>query len=168
MHLCYTRCRYRQSFEYISDYLSLDGLKIWQEELARIISFHVQQECNAFHKKKIYDWQSEFQSEAIPIPVHPPLDGYSTSFVGRLVRELLQRTERVSTRYVDAKSAWVDGGGKELVGMRTMTLLHRSIGAAGLRGVDRTLASLIVRDLNDVVGCARMRLCTCGCVWVDV
>ena len=142
---------YRQSFEYISDYLSLDGLKIWHEELARIISFHVQQECNAFHKKKIYDWQSEFQSEAIPIPVHPPLDGYSTTFVGRLVRELLQRTERVSTRYVDAKSAWVDGGGKELVGMRTMTLLHRSIGATGLRGIDRTLASLIVRDLHDVV-----------------
>ena len=81
---------YRQSFEYISDYLSLDGLKIWHEELARIISFHVQQECNAFHKKKIYDWQSEFQSEAIPIPVHPPLDGYSTTFVGRLVRELLR------------------------------------------------------------------------------
>ena len=44
---------FRRSFEYIQDYASLYGLKIWQEEFSRIIHFHVEQECNSFLKKKV-------------------------------------------------------------------------------------------------------------------
>jgi len=83
---------FRLSFEYISDYVSIYGLKIWQEELTRIINFNVEQECNVFLRKKTYEWQSRFQSEAIPIPLYPPADDHSATFVGRLVRELLLRT----------------------------------------------------------------------------
>lgn len=31
------------SFEYIQDYISMYGLKIWQEEMSRIINYNVEQ-----------------------------------------------------------------------------------------------------------------------------
>jgi WASH complex subunit strumpellin len=149
--LDHTLSGFRLSFEYISDYVSIYGLKIWQEELTRIINFNVEQECNVFQRKKTYEWQSRFQTEAIPIPLFPPVDDHSVTFMGRLVRELLLQTDRASTTFFDSHSGWLDGGGNEVVGTRTFSLLHRSIGTAGLRGVDRTLGFLIMRDLNDVL-----------------
>ena len=34
---------YRRSFEYIQDYVSLHGLRIWQEEFCRIVNFNIEQ-----------------------------------------------------------------------------------------------------------------------------
>lgn len=45
---------YRRSFEYISDYIGLSGLKIWQEEFTRIINYNVEQECNSFLRHKVF------------------------------------------------------------------------------------------------------------------
>ena len=124
---------FRVSFEYISDYVSIYGLKIWHEELSRIINFNVEQECNVFQRKKTYEWESQFQSEAIPIPLYPPADEHSRTWIGRLVRELLLQTDRYTTTFFDSQSGWLDAAGRELVATRTFSLLHRSIGTAGLR-----------------------------------
>mmetsp|Transcript_25594 Transcript_25594/g.52071 ORF Transcript_25594/g.52071 Transcript_25594/m.52071 type:complete len:1147 (+) Transcript_25594:262-3702(+) len=143
---------FRKSFEYISDYVNIYGLKIWQEEFSRIINFNVEQECNTFLRKKTYAWESRFQSTAIPIPVYAPVDEHSRTFIGRLVREILLQTDRNKTVYLDAQSGWYDpASGKEVFGIRTCSLLHQSIGAIGVRGVDRTLGFLIARDLQDAV-----------------
>ena len=37
---------FHRSFEYIQDYVNIYGLKIWQEEVSRIINYNVEQECN--------------------------------------------------------------------------------------------------------------------------
>jgi len=141
---------FRKSFEYISDYVNVNGLKIWQEEFTRIVNFNVEQECNTFLKKKTYPWESKYQSEAIPIPVYPPVDEHSRTFVGRLVREVLLQTDRSQTIYLDTHSGWYEpGGGKEVFGIRTCSLLQQSVGPIGVRGIDRTLAFIIVRDLQD-------------------
>ena len=50
-----------RSFEYIQDYVSIYGLKIWQEEVSRIINYNVEQECNSFLRTKV--WLS-----AVPFP----------------------------------------------------------------------------------------------------
>ena len=34
---------YQVSFEYIQDYIKIYGLKMWQEEMTRIVDFNVQQ-----------------------------------------------------------------------------------------------------------------------------
>lgn len=34
---------FRTSFEYIQDYISMYGLKIWQEEMSRIVNYNVEQ-----------------------------------------------------------------------------------------------------------------------------
>jgi len=43
----------RASIEYIQDYINMYGLKIWQEELSRIINYYVEQESNLFLKKQV-------------------------------------------------------------------------------------------------------------------
>ena len=71
---------FRQSFEYIQDYINIYGLKMWQEEFSRVINLNVEQESNQFLKKKIYDWQSIYQSDAIPIPRFQPGNSRSSTF----------------------------------------------------------------------------------------
>ena len=44
---------FRRSFEYIQDYVNIYGLKIWQEEVSRIINYNVDQECNSFLRTKV-------------------------------------------------------------------------------------------------------------------
>lgn len=110
-----------RSFEYIQDYVSIYGLKIWQEEVSRIINYNVEQECNSFLRTKvslrnlksafvidqpigwtksntdlfvnqIQDWQSVYQSTHIPIPKFSSVDE-SATFIGRLCREILRITD---------------------------------------------------------------------------
>lgn len=86
---------HRRSFEYIQDYVNICGLRIWQEEVSRVMGYNVEQECNAFLRTKVQDWQSVHQSRAIPIPSFPPPshDPTSVNFIGRLARELIRITD---------------------------------------------------------------------------
>lgn len=43
-----------RSFEYIQDYVDIHGLKIWQEEVTRIINYNMEQECNSFLRTKVH------------------------------------------------------------------------------------------------------------------
>jgi len=88
-----TMAGYRRSFEYIQDYIGIYGLKIWQEELSRIIGYNVEMECNSFMRAKILDWQSVYQSKVIPVPSFEPCDGQSMTFIGRLAREMIRITD---------------------------------------------------------------------------
>lgn len=53
----------------------------------------MEKECNEFLRKKVQDWQSEYQTVAIPIPSFPPTDTNSVNFIGRLAREILRQTD---------------------------------------------------------------------------
>ncbi len=142
---------FRQSFEYISDYIGVYGLKIWQEEMSRIIHYSVEQECNSFLRKKVYDRQSRFQSDAIPIPNFAPVTerpadkgpspkAPSVNFTGRLTRELLAQTDPKNTVYVESMQGWYDQKGTEVVGIRTFSLLHRGQCTTLLMPLDHALS----------------------------
>lgn len=153
---------FKQSFEYIQDYINMYGLKIWQEEFSRIIKYNVEQECNQFLKKKVFDWQSQYQSDSIPIPRFPPVlvpnQEPSVNFMGRLVRELLAQTSPRLTTYVECMQGWYDVNSTEVVGIRTFSLLSRAAGVLGLTGVDSLLCFMIVRDLSSFVQIYRRRI----------
>jgi len=152
---------FRQSFEYIQDYIGIYGLKIWQEEFSRIIHYCVEQECNSFLRKKVFDHQSRFQSDAIPIPQFAPVTerpatgphgkAASVNFMGRLTRELLAQTDPKHTVYVESMQGWYGPKGEEVVGIRTFSLLHRGVGIFGLTGVDQLLCFMIVSELSSFV-----------------
>ncbi len=142
---------FRRSFEYIQDYVNIYGLKIWQEEFSRIIYFHVEQECNTFLKKKIFDYESIYQSKNIPIPVYPPLSNndQSANFIGRLAREILRMTDSKTTYYVEKKNAWYDLKTKEeVVNLRLFKKLGHSLNSFGLHGLDRLYSFMISKELQ--------------------
>ncbi|KAI0224187.1 hypothetical protein LSAT2_024791 [Lamellibrachia satsuma] len=140
---------FRRSFEYIQDYVNIYGLKIWQEELSRIVNYNVEMECNSFLRTKILDWQSIYQSVAIPIPRYAPVDG-SVNFIGRLVREILRITDPKSTSYVEQTNAWYDLKTKQEVLNRTVfEKIEGSVGTWGLTGLDRLLCFMIVQELQN-------------------
>lgn len=144
----------RRSMEYFQDYVHVHGLQLWYEEFARIIDYNTEQECNAFVKRKVQNWQSVYQDPAKPIPQFPApaKDSSMTSnFMGRLTHKLLQLTDPSRSMYLVPMSGWFDAQGQELVGLRTMTLLQTTLGTAGLTGLDRLLGFQVIHAIRQAV-----------------
>lgn len=146
---------FRRSFEYIQDYANIYGLKIWQEEFSRIVYFHVEQECNSFLKKKIFEYESIYQSKNIPIPIYPPVNfpqmEPSVNFIGRLAREILRMTDPRVTYYLEKKNAWYDLKTKEeVINMKLFKRLESSLNSFGLHGLDRLYSFMISKDLQSI------------------
>uniref|UniRef100_A0A3P8QG19 WASH complex subunit 5 n=1 Tax=Astatotilapia calliptera TaxID=8154 RepID=A0A3P8QG19_ASTCA len=138
-----------RSFEYIQDYVSIYGLKIWQEEVSRIVNYNVEQECNSFLRTKIQDWQSVHQSTHIPIPKFPSVDE-SATFIGRLCREILRITDPKVTCYIDQMNTWYDlKSHQEVTNNRLFSEIQNTLGTFGLNGLDRLLCFMIVRELQN-------------------
>ncbi|KAM7317099.1 WASH complex subunit 5 isoform X2 [Alexandromys fortis] len=140
---------FHRSFEYIQDYVSIYGLKIWQEEVSRIINYNVEQECNNFLRTKIQDWQSMYQSTHIPIPKFAPVDE-SITFIGRLCREILRITDPKTTCYIDQLNTWYDmKTHQEVTSSRLFSEIQNTLGTFGLNGLDRLLCFMIVKELQN-------------------
>ncbi|KAL9649133.1 hypothetical protein ABK040_004155 [Willaertia magna] len=135
-----------RSFEYIQDYVHVYGLKLWQEEYARIIMYHVEQEANQFLKKKIYDFQSLYQSHVIPIPKI----GNTNNFMGRLLIELFILSDSRRTVYIEPKNGWYDINNlnDNILGLYLFSKLYSTIGTYGLVGLDLLISFRIVHLLN--------------------
>ncbi|XP_031215522.1 WASH complex subunit 5 isoform X1 [Mastomys coucha] len=140
---------FHRSFEYIQDYVNIYGLKIWQEEVSRIINYNVEQECNNFLRTKIQDWQSMYQSTHIPIPKFAPVDE-SITFIGRLCREILRITDPKMTCYIDQLNTWYDmKTHQEVTSSRLFSEIQTTLGTFGLNGLDRLLCFMIVKELQN-------------------
>lgn len=138
---------YRRSFEYIQDYLNINGLKIWQEETLRIINYNVEKECNNFLRNKVLDFQSIYQNTTIPIPKYAAVDNQSINFIGRLGREILRKTDPTTTIYLDSKRSWYDyKSHKESINRQIFKRVNDSIGVAGLIGLDKLYSFMIATD----------------------
>lgn len=150
----------KKSIEYLQDYIDTAGLKIYQQEFGRVINYYVEQEANRYLKKKTFDSASRFQSKAIPIPrfdsgsAADPSGG--TNFMGRVMSALLFLTDSTATVYAPECSAWFSHSAPdqkqvatvEICGIRTFSLIERSLGVIGMRGLDRLLAFRTVYELN--------------------
>ncbi|KAJ8919831.1 hypothetical protein NQ315_006360 [Exocentrus adspersus] len=139
---------YKRSFEYIQDYININGLKIWQEEVTRIINYNVEQECNGFLRNKVHPWQSTYQSRYVPIPLYPPVDN-SVNFIGRLAREVIRLTDPRNAVYLDQTSSWYDIKSHKLIlNKETIISITSSIEVAGLVGLDRLFSFMIITALQ--------------------
>mmetsp|Transcript_12172 Transcript_12172/g.44420 ORF Transcript_12172/g.44420 Transcript_12172/m.44420 type:complete len:1190 (+) Transcript_12172:96-3665(+) len=147
----------RGNLEYIQDYIKIQGLQVWQEEFKRTVNFYVEQEVNAFVKRKVEPWESQYNNDAIPFPLYPPTDSSSVNFMGRLTRELLLQTHPSSTMYIYGYSGWFDQQGNERVGIRLFETLRSSVGVAGLLGIDRVLCFIAVKSIDRLIVAYRNR-----------
>ena len=142
---------FQLSLEYISDYVKITGVQLWQQEFSRVIAFFVEQECNGFLKRSPPPSASKHQNTSAPIAYAPQGagGGAAGNFIGRLVRELLHVASTRRTTYSEALSAWCDDKGREVVGARTAHLLHRAMGCLGLAGMHRVLGFVVVQQLSE-------------------
>ncbi|KAK9877977.1 hypothetical protein WA026_020192 [Henosepilachna vigintioctopunctata] len=144
---------YKKSFEYIQDYININGLKIWQEEVTRIINYNVEQECNGFLRLKVHAWDSRYQSRIIPIPLYPPSDSVSKNFIGRLARELMRVTDPKNNVYIDESTSWYDTKyHKSVLTRQDLASLTKAIEIAGVVGLDKLFSCMIVTNLNETIG----------------
>jgi WASH complex subunit strumpellin len=144
---------YKRSFEYIQDYININGLKIWQEEVTRIINYNVEQECNGFLRNKVHTWESAYQSRHVPIPLYPSTDNISENFIGRLAREIMRLTDPRQSVYLDQMSTWYDiKTHKPIVNKETIALVVSAIEISGLVGLDRLFSFMIISNLQKLSG----------------
>lgn len=142
---------HRRSFEYIQDYLNMNGLKIWREETMRIIFYNVEQECSCYMRKKVQF--SKYQNDAIPITVHPLTSSTdaSVTFIGRLGRELLHITDPTRTLYVDLLTAWFDyKTHQEIIDVKFSRKIIDSLEIYGLVGIDKLYSYMISHELETI------------------
>lgn len=152
----------KRSIEYLQDYISIAGLKIYQEEFSRVVNYNTEQEANRYLKKKTFDAASRYQNKAIPIPRFPTVDGTgenatgAVNFMGRVMSSILYLTDATRTVYAPELLAWYSVTASdqkqtpstEVCGIRTFSLLEKAIGVIGLRGLDRLLAFRTVYEFN--------------------
>eukprot|EP00049_Salpingoeca_infusionum_P018780 m.358747 g.358747 ORF g.358747 m.358747 type:complete len:1177 (-) comp18266_c0_seq1:307-3837(-) len=140
----------RRSFEYIQDYVAIYGLKIWQEEVSRIINYYVEQECNQFLRSKVLDFQSAYQSKSIPIPMFPQVDSSHTC-VGRLANELLRLSMPSATTYVEMTRTWYDTKTKEeLLSGTHFHLMQKALSTFGVMGMGQLFSFSVVSRLQSL------------------
>jgi WASH complex subunit strumpellin len=95
----------KRSIEYIQDFLNIYGDKIWNEEIVRIIEFAVEKEATNLVNKKYSTTLIEAQ-ESYYIPIFNPVDEFDFTFMGRVLRHILQTIEKGF--YLDHLSSWYD------------------------------------------------------------
>lgn len=142
-----------RSFQYIQDYIRLQGLRVWQEEFMRIVNFNVEQECAAFLSRRA-QLDSRFQSREVAIPVFPPRDAASVNFAGRLARALLVHTDYRTTVFVPDMSAWYEASnaaGRLMVGPSTFEELQRGVSEFGMSGLDQLYCFMIVSEIRKLL-----------------
>ncbi|XP_062543683.1 WASH complex subunit 5 [Armigeres subalbatus] len=150
---------YKRSFEYVQDYLNIHCLRIWNEEMQRIINFNVQRECNPLMKNKISEWNSEYQNDTIPIPSYEPVDMASITFIGRLAREVLRITDPKVTTYIDICSTWYDHKTQKAVLTNKFTSrINETFGPPGLVGLDKLYSFLITSELENFLQTIQRKL----------
>ncbi|EGB10206.1 hypothetical protein AURANDRAFT_23554 [Aureococcus anophagefferens] len=163
---------YRRSVEYVQDYIDIAGLKMWQEELGRVVNYNVEAECNRYLRRKVADAESRHQSSVVPVPRFAPLpdphgaDDGAATFMGRTLAALLRLTSPATTSYAPERAGWycdahvlegasskgrLDPGDAEACGVHTFQIAERALGVCGLAGLDRMLAFRVVHDLSNFV-----------------
>ena len=94
-----------RSIEYISDFLNVPGQKIWREELTRIINLAVEKEASRLVNKK-YSGSIDTTQDNQYVPEFTALDEYDFTFMGRLLRFVLQSIS--NGFYLEATQTWYD------------------------------------------------------------
>ncbi|XP_014219163.1 WASH complex subunit 5 [Copidosoma floridanum] len=140
---------YRKSFEYIQDYININSLKIWHEEITYIINNAVEEECRGS------TWTPgkwAFQPEDKTNVNFLPTDPNSLTFMGRLARELIRISDPKTTFYSEHSLAWYDLKTQtEVMSHKAFKMILQAMGAPGLAGLDKMMSHFVAVEMQKVV-----------------
>lgn len=127
----------KRAFIYIQDYINIDGSRIWNEELHRLINCLADVEANKFLVKKI-NVEMKYNLEKFPIEKpQMPKDEPSFSFLGRLLRYIISTTKSKVSIFQPNMLTWNDPTGKEIFSLKTIKAIKESMGIEGFQGLNR-------------------------------
>lgn len=153
---------FKRSLEYVQDYLFIYGLRMWQEELSRIVRFNVDTASSALRGKnhlrelRAADNLSSGSQSAggeqrhkISVPVYHS-NPLKSSFVVMILDELLRITDPRATIYDEQMSAWYEqrAAHDRVVDLRVFELIGSSLGLVGLNGLDELCSCLLMLELQ--------------------
>ncbi|XP_015116377.1 WASH complex subunit 5 [Diachasma alloeum] len=140
---------YRKSFQYIQDYININSLKIWHEEITYIIHVALEDECKDSTWTPGRNWKLFPQEDKTE---NSGAEGNgSGSFMGRLAKELIRMTDPKSTVYVEHKLAWYELKTQgEVLDHRVFSMILRAIGTPGLFGLDKLLSYYTYVELGNI------------------
>ncbi|XP_061936928.1 WASH complex subunit 5 isoform X2 [Apis cerana] len=138
---------YRKSFQYIQDYININSLKIWHEEITYIINNAVEEECIGSSWISEKSWRYFQEEKHVSIS-----DNNITTFIGRLARELLRITDPRTTIYIEHSLAWYDLKTQtEVLNYKIFSKTLEAIGTPGLTGLDKLISFYIITELNSMI-----------------
>ncbi|XP_077300067.1 WASH complex subunit strump [Arctopsyche grandis] len=124
---------YRRSFEYIQDYINIHGLKIWQEEVSKIINKSKEEECANILRIK---------STSVINNVN------SRSMFTSLLQDIYALADPKSTVYIEHNNAWYDyKNHQETLRISSFAMIQRSITATGLQAFAHLCGCVVSNNL---------------------
>lgn len=152
---------YKCSFNYLQDYLFIYGLRMWQEELGRIIKFNVELASESLMGKwcsrdkggcqgpSFSNHGSIYQSLNAPVPIYNS-DPSESSFMMIILNEILKVTDGRATIYDEQMNAWYDQKAPhdKIVDLELFELFASSLNITGLNGIDQMCCVLIMVELE--------------------
>ncbi|KAG5323976.1 WASC5 protein, partial [Acromyrmex heyeri] len=146
-HLSSIMDGYRKSFQYIQDYININSLKIWHEEITYIINNAVEEERRGSSWVPGKSWR-QFQEDKHAFST----DSSSLTFMGRLARELIRITDPRTIVYIEHSLAWYDiKTQNEVLNYKVFSVILETIGTPGLSGLDKLISFFIVIELEALV-----------------
>ncbi|XP_076630517.1 WASH complex subunit strump [Colletes latitarsis] len=137
---------YRKSFQYIQDYININSLKIWHEEITYIINNAVDEECAGSSWTPERSWRYLQEEKHVAV-----LDNNCVTFIGRLARELVRITDSRTTVYIEHSLAWYDLRTQaEVLNYKIFSKILEAIGTPGLTGLDKLISFYIVTELGNM------------------
>ncbi|XP_051156223.1 WASH complex subunit 5 isoform X2 [Leptopilina boulardi] len=141
---------YRKSFQYIQDYININSLKVWHEEVTYIIDNAVEEECrgSTWTPGKVWTY---YQDEKISSHTLQS-DSNSVTFMGRLAHELIRITDPKTTVYIEHTLAWYDLRNQtEIIDHKVFSMILKAMGTPGLSRLDKMISFYVAVELENLV-----------------
>ncbi|XP_014242799.1 WASH complex subunit 5 [Cimex lectularius] len=125
---------HKNSFEYIQDYMGINGVKMWQEEFKRVINSKLEDDCRLLRTKSAN------------------LDLQTISFIGRLCKHIIEITDPKVTFFSEQDTLWLDRKTKaKIIDLKFFKTLMKAIGVPGLVAVNKIICFIITKQLQNLV-----------------
>lgn len=138
-----------KSFEYIQDFLNINGETLWKDEISRILRTNLDKEATFLINKK---YEAEDLETGISIPVFEPVDpDPSPTFLGRILNQLISITSVDKCFYLEILLGYFDLNGNEVFGMKNVVHLEKDMGAHFLQTLDQLASYKIMHSMKSFI-----------------
>jgi len=131
----------KKAFEYIQDFLNIQGETIWREEISRIFKINLDRE----------KFEHSFEEQNFDIPYYEPVEGdTSPTFLGRILNQILSVTSADKSFYLDNLLHFYDFEGNQVFGIQNVLNIEKEMGTFFIQTLDKLCSFRIMNLLKSL------------------